>query len=281
MVGYSLPISTHNYYAVVTPFMKNENLFNLINKINEGLVINDFETKKTIISFGIAAGMACIHQKNIIHRDLKPSNVLLDENFYPKISDYNLNQFLLEKPDNDTDKQDFKIGTPAYWAPELYQNKEYTNKIDVYSYAITLYELWTMNSAFSEHKHLTQIELSRLVTSGQRPIIRKGEIPAIYQELIEKCWNEDPNLRPSFIQIVRNFMDRKNRYFGNDLIDKVEVNNYINDSMVNLNFFSEIGEPACFKCKNLAVEFCHKCFHPYCMYCFEGHQCDQLVNNAS
>lgn len=279
IIGYSFPISTYNYYAIVLPFMRNGNLSDLINKIGEGLILDTFETKRSIISFGIAAGMAHIHQNNIIHRDLKPSNILLDENYYPKISDFNYGKFLLDDLNKDSDTINPSIGTPKYWAPELFKNSEITNKVDVYSYAIILYELWTTNPAFSEYKHLTSLQLRKLVISGKRPIIREGEIPHIIRELIQDCWNDDPNLRPTFIQIVRDFMDRKDKYFNDEFIDKVEVSEYISNAMRNLNFFEIVGQPVCYKCEKLAIEFCHKCFHPFCMFCFDDHKCDQLTNS--
>ena len=53
---------------------------------------------------------------------------------------------------------------------------------------------------------------------------------------MENCWSEDPTDRPSFIDIVQKFIDKKDIYFNMDLIDKDEFNNYIDLVISSLYF---------------------------------------------
>jgi serine/threonine protein kinase len=46
---------------------------------------------------GICLGLHYLHQKFILHLDLKPANILLDDNWVPKIADFGLSRFFLEK----------------------------------------------------------------------------------------------------------------------------------------------------------------------------------------
>lgn len=278
ITGYSLPIPAHNYYSIISPIMKNGNLFQLTDKINDGLFPDNFETKRAIITFGIAAGMAHIHQKNVIHQDLKPDNILLDENYYPKISNFNLSKYLPENSESSLSSTDFKIVTPYYCAPELFKDQNYTNKIDVYSYAIILYELWTTKRAFSNHRQLTIDQFKTIISSGQRPPFEDKKIPRIIRKLIERCWNEDPDLRPNFVQIVTDFMESKEKFFNDEFIDKDELNRYMDDAIIGVNFFESLDGPVCHDCGKLAIEICHDCFHPYCAFCYEGHKCEKLTN---
>jgi Protein kinase domain/D-mannose binding lectin/PAN-like domain len=93
------------------------------------------------ISVGIARGLAYLHEQCrdcIIHCDIKPENVLLDEQFSPKIADFGLAKLL---------GRDFSRvlttmrGTIGYMAPEWISGEAITQKADVYSFGMMLFEI--------------------------------------------------------------------------------------------------------------------------------------------
>ncbi|CAN6164079.1 unnamed protein product [Urochloa humidicola] len=92
------------------------------------------------IIHAVAHGVAYLHQgseESVVHRDLKPSNVLLDDNWKPKIADFNTAKlFIKDQPD----QSDLTIVlSPGYASPEYLQG-EMTLKCDVYSFGVILLE---------------------------------------------------------------------------------------------------------------------------------------------
>jgi serine/threonine protein kinase len=73
-------------------------------------------TAKSIVAFGIASGLAYLHSNNIVHRNIKPSNILLDSNFYPRISDFVISRVI---PRGEEVELTMQVGTPLYMAPEM------------------------------------------------------------------------------------------------------------------------------------------------------------------
>lgn len=127
---------------MITDYMSNGSLCDMLKKEMRGLAYHDFTmTKKYIILFGIALGMKLLHYKSIVHRDLKPDNILLDEHLYPKISDFGCSS--ISTDDIFDMLLNSEEGTSAYMAPEIFTNEYFTYKIDIYSFALIAYELIT------------------------------------------------------------------------------------------------------------------------------------------
>jgi len=79
----------------------------------------------------------------------------------------------------------------AVWlAPEVMEEKIYTEKADVYSIGVILWELLTRSLFFGEIRFMSQLE--ELVKAGKRPLIPDDCIPS-YRSLIEDCWAQDPS----------------------------------------------------------------------------------------
>ena len=88
--------------------------------------------------------MSYLHLHNVLHRDLKPENILMDENLYPKISDFGLSKItdFLSNSMNVQSQKGLK-GTPAYLAPEILADEKYSKKGDVYAFAFIVFEIMT------------------------------------------------------------------------------------------------------------------------------------------
>jgi hypothetical protein len=146
-----------------------------------------------------ATGMAWLHGGSpvCLHRDFKTSNLLYDANYNVKVCDFGLSQ-LFEKGQKLLDEKRPK-GTPLYMAPEVWLGKEFNEKADVYSFGIVLWELLMREAAFAHHSSIDEFKKA-ITQDGERPPIPADCISSL-RELMTRCWDKDPNLRPYFPEI--------------------------------------------------------------------------------
>lgn len=212
--------------VIIAELVPNGTLEDLINNqrrlvLNKSTDIHPLsDTKKLIITYGIASALKYLHENGIIHRDLKPANVLLDDFNCPKIADFGLS--VANEQDDDLTKTANTIkGTPKYISPEIWQDQKYTPACDVYAFAITIYELYTLEKPFDGFWHF---DIIKKVNSGYRPSFNTS-IPVAYQKLIERCWAQKPEDRPTFAQIVQEL--RTDRAYLTESVKVDEFCHYI------------------------------------------------------
>ena len=138
-------------FVIVMEYIPNQNLKDKIPQL--------WKKDKIKIMFNILQGLAYIHNRKphpLIHRDIKPTNILLTNSKVAKIADFGLSKFYsLEKTFSTTDLTNLEsidlynseltdnVGTDRYMAPETKKDKtKYTNKVDIYSTGILLYEMF-------------------------------------------------------------------------------------------------------------------------------------------
>ena len=205
--------------AIIMPFYETS-LYHLIRK-------NRFRlspSKINKIASDVAEGMRVLHDSvRMLHLDLKPGNILVEEtqgSSLPTfiICDFGYANFIGEDiPVVSGIEMPTHAGlTFPYAAPEIIEGK-YTNRfnkesdkaIDVYAYAMTLYEV-LMQKVPWHGLNTTQIKEN--VLSGHRPPIepktRFEDIPLIVQ-FIERCWSQNPLERPRFQDICKGIMEEK------------------------------------------------------------------------
>lgn len=189
------------FMVIATELLPGMSLKNYLNSIRPTQLDH-----RTAISFAldIARAMDCLHANGIIHRDLKPDNLLLTANQ----KNIKLIDFGLAREETVTEMMTAETGTYRWMAPELYstvtlrrgEKKHYTNKVDVYSFGIVLWELLTNRMPFEGMSNL-QAAYAAAFKQVRPPF--PEDVPPELVFIVQSCWVEDPSSRPSFSQIIR------------------------------------------------------------------------------
>ncbi|XP_037046515.1 platelet-derived growth factor receptor beta-like [Bradysia coprophila] len=148
-----------------------------------------------------SSGMDYLANKKIIHGDIAARNILLTESMCIKIADFGFSRYLYNDL-NYIKKQEDPL--PWRWmAPESLCSREFSSKTDVWSYAVTLWEFFTLcEMPFREFNW--SVEFVDLIKSGhrlRRPVLCTSGI----YELMCSCWQVDPKCRPQFRDICEYF----------------------------------------------------------------------------
>ena len=158
---------------------------------DEGGVVGELAVGRLVaMALDVALGMEYLHSVGVIHRDLKPENLLVGEDWKVVVSDLGVSKVISEVMTT-------AVGSSLYIAPEVFESSDYTDRVDVYGFAYVLWGMWERKEPFSEYSTFQLI--GKVVEEGERPVVGEG---CVFGELMVRCWQFDPNLRPSFSEIV-------------------------------------------------------------------------------
>ncbi|XP_073888549.1 serine/threonine-protein kinase Nek4 isoform X21 [Macaca fascicularis] len=143
----------------------------------------------------IAMALQYLHEKHILHRDLKTQNVFLTRTNIIKVGDLGIARVL----ENHCDMASTLIGTPYYMSPELFSNKPYNYKSDVWALGCCVYEMATLKHAFNA-KDMNSL-VYRII-EGKLPPMPRDYSPEL-AELIRTMLSKRPEERPSVRSILR------------------------------------------------------------------------------
>ncbi|CAL8072652.1 unnamed protein product [Orchesella dallaii] len=153
----------------------------------------------------IANGMNYITHRKIVHVDLAARNVLLNHNLTAKIGDFGLSRKIYMKDYEDSKKESL----PIMWiAPEALMENKYSSKSDVWSYGVTVWEIFSVGKDPYTDKSSFFGEILGGLIKGERLERPQYAPDDVYATLCE-CWDSNPEKRPSFKNLRDFFYARK------------------------------------------------------------------------
>ena len=171
----------------------------------------------------ITKGLHDLHEYNILHRDLKSANVFLFKNGMAKLGDLNVSKITTRGLGYT------QTGTPYYASPEVWKDKPYNLKSDIWSLGCVFYELIMLTTPFKA-KSMKDLFIK----------VKKGEYPPIYntfspkfQIVIDNILRVKPEERPNTEDILN----------MPEIVDKIEeLNIFKNDNDKKHDFNSDINK---------------------------------------
>ncbi|RIB04226.1 kinase-like domain-containing protein [Gigaspora rosea] len=186
---------------------------------------------KLNLLFSIAFDLKSIHSQNIIHRDLHSDNILQDNLHSAYIADLGLSIQYLKQKDSEV------YGVLPYVAPEILNGQQPTMASDIYSFGMIMWEVLYTKPVMNYHESNDVLK----TIDGLRPPIN-NEAPQCYVNLMERCWNQNPEKRPSAKELCEVFK----KWHDHDQIlkelneSKLIIPEHIRNSDINANNGSKL-----------------------------------------
>lgn len=137
-------------------------------------------------------GLVALHNAKIVHRDIKCANIFLSKEGGVKLGDMNVSKIAK------AGVMQTQTGTPYYCPPEVWKDKPYNEKCDIWSLGCVIYELTSLKPPFLA-KNMQ--ELYSKVTAGKYPSIPK-HFSQDLAKIIGLCLQTNPMLRPSAKELL-------------------------------------------------------------------------------
>ncbi|KAF5828817.1 kinase-like domain-containing protein [Dunaliella salina] len=155
----------------------------------------------------VARAMLHLHCNNVLHMDLKARNVMLASSGTEgrgvscKIADFGL---AVRMEQMETHMSEMFQGTYTHMAPEVLLEGRVSKAADMYAFGITLWELFTGGKPY---QGVPRALLGhRVAKEGHRPAL-PVVMPEGYKALLKRCWDQKPENRPSFAQVVEELQE--------------------------------------------------------------------------
>lgn len=195
-------ICSESPFLIVTEWLENGDLKSFLKDQRQKPILMFDDLIR--ISGNIASAMTELSRLQIIHRDLAARNVLMDKWGQAKVSDFGMSRI-------NTEYSSVRSFIPVKWtAPEALKFHTFTTKSDVWSFGITLYEIFTYGASPYGQGSVKSQELLQQLAKGYRlPMpafmgTEEANINAVYLIMLA-CWLEDPQKRPTFESLKYDF----------------------------------------------------------------------------
>lgn len=157
--------------------------------------------KKLKLAFELSQALKYLHQINIMYRDIKQDNIGFDVRGAVKVFDFGLAKELREHIKSEDGLYKLSMaGTLRYMSPEILRGERYNMTVDVYSYGVLMWEIFSLKKAFEGWPY------AKLLTHAkghEADLDRIKSVPDSINTLIGNSLSFEWTNRPSFKDIVR------------------------------------------------------------------------------
>jgi serine/threonine-protein kinase len=174
----------------------------LVMELVEGHTLREYLNEQGALSVAsgiqfllpVLSALAAAHRLGIVHRDIKPDNILISKEGRIKIADFGLAKGPLLGTTM-TAESSIVLGSVSYLSPEQVQRGIADARSDVYSAAITAFEIFTGEKPYAGEE---PIQIAYMHVNERVPLMstKRSGIPPELDQLIFRATNSDPDARP-------------------------------------------------------------------------------------
>jgi eukaryotic-like serine/threonine-protein kinase len=152
------------------------------------------------IAAQVGASLQEAHEAGVLHRDLKPENIFLCSHptpwhLYVKVLDFGLAKIIEAAPDRPETRDGYRVGTPAYMAPEMIvRGRRVDHRADVYALGLLCFEMLTGRRAFEARgaREMAMAQVMEPIPRGSEV----GDLPPEVDSVFDTLMAKDPEARP-------------------------------------------------------------------------------------
>uniref|UniRef100_A0A182VU62 Guanylate cyclase n=1 Tax=Anopheles minimus TaxID=112268 RepID=A0A182VU62_9DIPT len=195
----------HGTVCILTSYCARGSLVDVLS--NEDLKLDHMFVSSLVSD--IVKGLIYLHDSDVgSHGSLRSSKILIDSRWVAQIADFGLHEF--KSCQEEPSKFEKELRRSLWKAPEILRDPNCpargTQKGDVYSFGIVLYEIIGRKGPWGDVNMSWQDIVARIMTPEEygifRPSLRGIDAPEYVIQLLHSCWEEDPEDRPD-IRLVR------------------------------------------------------------------------------
>lgn len=174
-------------------------LYYIVMEFVEGITLKEYIAEEQVLPWRTAAdfaaqiceGLAAAHRMSVIHRDIKPQNVIMTAGNVLKITDFGIARATSQAT---TTTANSTIGTVHYLSPEQARGGYTSEKTDIYSLGVVLYEMLTGRLPFDDNTAVA-IAIKHIQEKPILPRILNNDIPEAMEYIVMKAMNKEQGMR--------------------------------------------------------------------------------------
>ena len=159
------------------------------------------------VAVSLAGAVEYLHSQGVIFHDLKPDNVGFKEGNL-RLFDFGLARLMPQRRHAYDDVYELSgAGTPRYTAPEIFFDRPYNLKADVYSFSVMLWEMMMLKKPFGKCKRRKDFE--KVMLGVDKALVINRKWPQPIQVIIMRSLSRDISERPTMSEVCKALSDSK------------------------------------------------------------------------
>ncbi|KIM81282.1 hypothetical protein PILCRDRAFT_8950 [Piloderma croceum F 1598] len=179
--------------AIATPYYCNGNIINYV-RLHPRVDCLELACQTS-------SALAHIHSRDIVHGDICPENICITDDSTARVTDIAVDTFVRQTSHRNN------LCVPSNWMYKSSEELEWgyrTTQTDVYSFAVTIYSVYTLKPLFPSKAHSYGKGLVQIINHDHDGIfgeLKPESMSDDLWEVVRMCWAVDSSQRPSMAEV--------------------------------------------------------------------------------